>query len=221
MSLCVQDQYDVIDLSDNDIKKLDNFPLMSRLNALMLNNNSIIRVSPQLGDHLPKLQALILTNNKVAHLYEIDHIASLKKLDTLSLMENPVVLQANYRAYVIHKIPHLKTLDFMKISKKERDDAKALFASPAGKIFLSNIQQERAIYISSLEQKRAAAPGQQGSSSNSSTNKAVLSLTEDQRRQVKEAIEKASTKEEIDLIEYQLKVRLIYAASLNRVVSCI
>jgi U2 small nuclear ribonucleoprotein A' len=207
----------VIDLSDNDIKKLDNFPLMSRLNALLLNNNSVIRVTPQLGDHLPKLQGLILTNNKVSHLYEIDHIASLKKLDTLSLLENPVALQPNYRAYVIHKIPHLKTLDFMKISKKERDDSKALFASPAGRAFLSNVQQERAIYISSLEQKRASSASQGGSSnaSNTSANKAVLSLTDDQRRQVKEAIEKATTKEEIDLIEYQLKVRYFLSSLEN------
>lgn len=195
----------MIDLSDNDIKKLDNFPMMSRLSSLLLNNNSIIRVAPQLGDHLPRLQALVLTNNKISYLYEVDHIASLKKLDTLSLMENPVTLQANYRAYVIHKIPQLRTLDFTKISKKERDDARTLFSSPPGKLFLANVQQERAIYISSLEQKRSAGQGS-GSAGGNNSNKVVQALTEDQRRQVKEAIEKASTKEEIDLIEYQLKV---------------
>jgi len=35
------DQFDCIDLSDNDIKKLENFPLLRRLRMLILNNNRI------------------------------------------------------------------------------------------------------------------------------------------------------------------------------------
>jgi U2 small nuclear ribonucleoprotein A' len=207
-----QDQYDVIDFSDNDIKKLDNFPLMSRLNALMLSNNAVTRVTAQLGEQLPRLEVLILSNNKISHLYEIDNIAGLKKIQTLSLMDNPVAFQSHYRAYVIHKIPQLKTLDFAKITKKEKEETKLLFSSPAGKTFLSNIQQGRALYMSSLEQKKSAS---QGGNQGSATAKTTLSLTEEQRKQVKEAIEQASTKEDIDLIEYQLRVRLFFAVSQN------
>lgn len=36
-----RDQFDVIDLTDNDIRKLDNFPTFSRLNTLYLHNNRI------------------------------------------------------------------------------------------------------------------------------------------------------------------------------------
>lgn len=59
-----EDQFDSIDLSDNEIVKLENFPIMRRLTTLMLNNNRIGRIAP-LKDHLPSLQMLILTNNKV------------------------------------------------------------------------------------------------------------------------------------------------------------
>lgn len=35
------DQFDTIDLSDNEIRKLDGFPLLKRLKTLLLNNNRI------------------------------------------------------------------------------------------------------------------------------------------------------------------------------------
>ena len=38
----LQDQFDVLDFSDNDIKKVDNFPIMKRLNCIILNNNKVL-----------------------------------------------------------------------------------------------------------------------------------------------------------------------------------
>ena len=35
------DQFDTIDFSDNDLRKLDGFPLLVRLKALHFNNNRI------------------------------------------------------------------------------------------------------------------------------------------------------------------------------------
>ena len=37
------DQYDTIDFSDNEIRKLDGFPYMNRVKSLMMNNNRIVR----------------------------------------------------------------------------------------------------------------------------------------------------------------------------------
>lgn len=36
------DQFDTIDFSDNDIRKLDGFPQLPRLKCLLLNNNRIV-----------------------------------------------------------------------------------------------------------------------------------------------------------------------------------
>ena len=36
------DQFDTIDLSDNEIRKLDGFPLLRRLKCLMINNNRVV-----------------------------------------------------------------------------------------------------------------------------------------------------------------------------------
>lgn len=35
------DQFDTIDFSDNEVRKLDGFPLLKRLKTLLMNNNRI------------------------------------------------------------------------------------------------------------------------------------------------------------------------------------
>ncbi|XP_051136409.1 U2 small nuclear ribonucleoprotein A' [Andrographis paniculata] len=124
-----EDQFDTIDLSDNEIVKLENFPLLNRLGTLFLNNNRITRINPNLGEFLPKLHSLVLTNNRLTNLVEIDPLASLPKLQFLSLLDNNITKKPNYRLYVIHKLKFLRVLDFRKVKNKERAEANALFAS--------------------------------------------------------------------------------------------
>jgi U2 small nuclear ribonucleoprotein A' len=183
----------VIDFSDNDIKKLDNFPQMQRLNALIVNNNSVTRIGAGLAEHLPKLATVILTNNRLANMSEIDRLAECK-LESLSLLDNPIVAKSQYRLYVIYKIPTLKWLDFRKVQQTEREESAKFFKTPAGKAFLGAVAQE-AKFLS----EGGGAGGAGG----------AVQLTEEQKAMVKRAIEAATTKEEIDLIERQLKVRRV------------
>ena len=61
----MQDLYDVIDLSDNEIGRLENLPVLNNLQMLLLSNNKINRVAPNLGGNVPKLHTLILINNRL------------------------------------------------------------------------------------------------------------------------------------------------------------
>ncbi|KAL9233961.1 hypothetical protein vseg_008891 [Gypsophila vaccaria] len=124
-----EDQFDTIDLTDNEIVKLDNFPFLSRLGTLLLNNNRVTRINPNLGEFLPKLHSLVLTNNRLVNLVEIDPLASLPNLKLLSLLDNNLTKKPNYRLYVIHKLKSLRVLDFKKVKLKERVEAEKLFAS--------------------------------------------------------------------------------------------
>ena len=76
-----QDGYDAIDLSDNEIQRLENFPRMLRMRTLLLNNNLISRVADGLGDSMPDLDMLCLTGNRISSLTEINGIAAFKKLN--------------------------------------------------------------------------------------------------------------------------------------------
>lgn len=50
------DQFDTINMNDNDIKKLENFPYFQRLKILYLANNRIRKISPDIAQNLPNLE---------------------------------------------------------------------------------------------------------------------------------------------------------------------
>ncbi|KAH6941013.1 hypothetical protein HPB50_012055 [Hyalomma asiaticum] len=140
------DQFDCIDLSDNDIRKLDGFPLLKRPQVSdvkqqphMVSHSYILsRIAENLQEHLPALETLVLTNNQIQNLGDLDPLASIKTLTYLSLMKNPVTVKRHYRHYIIHRIPQLRVLDFRRIKQKastclERLEAQQLFKGKKGK----------------------------------------------------------------------------------------
>ncbi|XP_029954332.1 U2 small nuclear ribonucleoprotein A' [Salarias fasciatus] len=126
------DQFDTIDFSDNEIRKLDGFPLLKRLKTLLMNNNRICRIGDNLEQCLPSLTELVLTNNNIQELGDLDPLASVKTLTLLSLLRNPVTNKKHYRLYVINKIPQIRVLDFQKVKLKERQEAEKMFKGKRG-----------------------------------------------------------------------------------------
>ena len=117
-----QDQFDTIDLSDNEIKKLEGFPLLRRLKSILASNNKIWWAkecfSPKISDYcffcclfcsriaegleqsLPQLETLVLTNNnleKLVHNTGI-HFSNLFVLP-------PLVFSAFFRRTLSHLLP--------------------------------------------------------------------------------------------------------------------
>ncbi|RLN75964.1 hypothetical protein BBJ28_00009591 [Nothophytophthora sp. Chile5] len=133
-----KDGFDCIDLSDNEIKKLENFPRLRRLRMLLLHNNHVAKIQENLSDAIANLEYLMLTGNRIAQLAEVDHLACFAKLDTLTLSGNPVTKRKYYREYVIHKLPQLRVLDFQRIRPHDREAAATLFNSLVGQ----KIEQE-------------------------------------------------------------------------------
>lgn len=176
-----QDQFDTIDMSDNEIKTLGNFPILRRLQTLLLSNNHIRLVDKKIGKQLVSIKSLIMTNNRISDLSEIDNLATLgATLEDLSLVDNPVVRRPNYRLYVIHKIPSLRLLDFRKVRMKERENAKRLFSSEEGK------EMEKLVHAaktSKIEDEKRKGP------------------TPEQLEAFRKAIREAKTQREVDFLE--------------------
>ncbi|CAH8442769.1 unnamed protein product [Schistosoma rodhaini] len=124
---CTLDQFDTIDLSDNEIRKLDGFPMLKRLKSLILTNNKIARIAEDLGQHLPNLLTLILTSNYLSDLKDLDPLSSCDKLNFLSLLHCPVTMRANYRLYVISRVASLRFLDYRRVTQAERKLARSMF----------------------------------------------------------------------------------------------
>nr|CAD2190308.1 unnamed protein product [Meloidogyne enterolobii] len=127
-----KDQFDVIDLSDNNIRKLENLPKLKRLETLLVHNNRVEFIAKDIGENLPKLSTLVLTNNNLSELGDIDSLAHLPKLEYLSLQGNPLTKLTNYRQYVIYKLKSVRVLDYQRIKLAERLAAKKLFKGEAG-----------------------------------------------------------------------------------------
>lgn len=127
-----QNQFDAIDLSDNEIVKLEGFPPLSRLHTLYLSNNRIARVGVDLSQQIPMLKALYLTNNRLKNLADLDPLKSCKRLTHLSLLGNPVSKNPDYRLYAVYSLPALKVLDFRKVKLAEREAAEKKFGGKDG-----------------------------------------------------------------------------------------
>lgn len=126
------DQFDTIDMSENDIRKLEGFALLKRLKSLLLNNNRICRIAEHLEESLPNLETIVMTSNNMQELKDLDPLKSVKSLQYLSLLRNPVTNKPHYRLYVINKLPQLRVLDFQRIKQREREAAKRMFSSKRG-----------------------------------------------------------------------------------------
>ncbi|KAJ4757184.1 U2 small nuclear ribonucleoprotein A [Rhynchospora pubera] len=197
-----EDQFDTIDLTDNEIVKLENFPFMNRLGTLLINNNRITRINPNIGEFLPNLHTLILTNNRLVNLVEIDPLASLPNLKFLSLLDNNITKKPNYRLYVIHKLKHLRLLDFRKVKHKERMEAAKLFATKEA--------EEAAKKVPA----KTFTPGEVKDSDNASKpdhGPRVVGPTPEQITAIKAAIVNSQTLEEVARLEKALSTGQIPA----------
>ncbi|XP_061669434.1 U2 small nuclear ribonucleoprotein A' [Syngnathoides biaculeatus] len=152
------DQFDTVDFSDNEVRKLDGFPLLKRLKTLLMNNNRICRIGENLEQSLPGLRELVLTNNNIQELGDLEPLASVKTLTLLSLLRNPVTNKKHYRLYVINKIPQIRVLDFQKVKLKERQEAEKMFKGKRGAQLAKDIAKQSKTFTpgmaAQLEKKR-------------------------------------------------------------------
>ncbi|KAJ1966584.1 U2 snRNP complex subunit [Dispira parvispora] len=129
-----KDLNDTIDLSNNDLKCLDNLPVLKRLKCLLVNNNRVQGFDAELARSLPNLETLVLTGNAVDKLSALEPLRELNRLEYLSLLDNPVTKNQHYRLWVIWRFPLVRVLDFQRVKLKERQQASKLFSTPTGEL---------------------------------------------------------------------------------------
>ncbi|KAF8822949.1 putative small nuclear ribonucleoprotein polypeptide A' [Cardiosporidium cionae] len=194
-----QDHYDCIDLSDNDIIKLANFPPLRRLKTLILCNNRISRITPDLAENLPHLNSLVLTNNKLERLIDLDPLLKCKSLTRLSLPDNPVTSISHYRAYLIYHLPNLRILDFKRICDAERAQCKATFSGNKMAEFKAQMTPS---YPPTALTEDISAPEESKKTSQSYTE------TSEDIEKIKVAIAQATTIEEVNRLEKLLNSQM-------------
>jgi U2 small nuclear ribonucleoprotein A' len=185
------DAYECLDLSDNDLIKLENFPPLKRLGCLMLTNNRISRIAADCFDPLPNIRSIVLTGNKLEKLVDLEPLTKIANLERLTLIDNPVTKVKHYRPYMIAKCKNLRILDFSRIKDKERKAVALLFAGDRGQRLLEEIAAPRTVG------KELAAGATQES--------AKVGPSPDVIERIKKAIAEAETIEEVTRLERALK----------------
>lgn len=188
------DHFEVIDLSKNQLLKLDGFPRLSHLKMLLLSQNLISRIDPHIGTSLPNLTVLNLSSNMLEHLEDLTPLSTLTSLHNLSLINNPVTKIPNYLFWVVHLLPKLRWLDFRKVTGSQKATAFKIF----GKL------------VSSSAASSSSSSSSASSSSSSSASESVLrvdassitfSLPEAQKALLIEALKEATSYDQIARLE--------------------
>jgi Leucine-rich repeat (LRR) protein len=92
--------------------ELDNISIVSG----MTNAETLAFPVNQISTLLPfasckNLRNMLLRGNQISDFKELDHLRDLHQLTTLSLSDNPVAQDPEYRDIVLQKLPQLKKLD--------------------------------------------------------------------------------------------------------------
>jgi len=195
-----RDQHDAIDLTDNSIVTLGNFPLLKRIRTLLLANNRITAISPSIHLSVPNLTTLILTNNNFSELGDLEPLKELKGLKYISLMGNPVREKKWYREWLAWRLSALRVIDFQRIRDKERQAAKSLFLTAedlptALAVTISTTVSTHSKTAVTTDEPRLAAP----------TAKAGRLMSKEDAEKVKQAIAKATSVEEVKRLERSLR----------------
>ena len=131
-----------INIKENSITKIDSLDKMNHLNYINISFNKLrncdktnIGVLPSLNiflcdnnylkyincfEKFHSLEILSFNNNKITDLGCLEKLNQLKKLEQLSIINNPITKIVNYRKIIIKSFPNIKFLDNIEISQEER-----------------------------------------------------------------------------------------------------
>ncbi|KAJ5242744.1 uncharacterized protein N7469_001071 [Penicillium citrinum] len=196
-NLGIAKEQDAIDLTDNDLSSLGNFPFFPRLHTLLLARNRINHIQSTIGQSIPSLQTLVLTANNISELADIDPLKNLTHLTHFILLENPVTRKEHYRYWVIWRIPSVRFLDYQKVKDAEREKAKELFGTAEEPTALASkiIGTKSRTFDTSIS----------AATDRASNDKAIrVKLTDAERKRVEDMIRNAKSLQEITRLEKEL-----------------
>jgi hypothetical protein len=109
---------EVLVLSYNKLKRLDNMDGLIKLKSLDVGYNQIRNLDHLVG--LDNLSQLELNNNQIESFEDLKHIGiSLSSLKHLDLRNNPLCFTKRYRCHVLQYIKTLDSLDQQSVSREE------------------------------------------------------------------------------------------------------
>lgn len=145
--LMLNDSFDVLNLSQNPLARLDYFPgsgpalkgglersrrMLTRLQSLVVHRNRLFHVSESAcAAVLPNLRAFLADHNEFRELRDLLFLSKWPHLEILSIEHNPVTLNENgarLRAFVVFLCPKLKLVNYQRVTMVDRSNVEAMRA---------------------------------------------------------------------------------------------
>ncbi|KAK5624936.1 hypothetical protein RRF57_000652 [Xylaria bambusicola] len=200
-NLGVAGPQDAIDLVDNDIQVLGNFPLSPRIHTLLLARNRVSSIQPTLANSIPNLTNLQLESNNLSELADLDPLGSFPRLTHLVLRDNPVTKKEHYRYWILWRCPSVRFLDYAKVKDAERKHASKLFGTVEAPTELAakimNVKSRLFGATASLEDA--------GSTAGLSMRMSRIKLTDKEKKRLQDMIKRATSLDEITRFETMLR----------------
>lgn len=111
-----------LDLSFNKIRRIHGLDALIHLEDLSLYSNKISSVDGL--EKLVKLQCLSLGNNRIDSMEQIIKLRQLRNLKMLTLSDNPICRESEYRMIVLAYVDNITYLDYALIDNNDRIIAK-------------------------------------------------------------------------------------------------
>lgn len=203
-----RDDFDAYDLSNNRIRRLENFPRVSRLKSIYISNNLVDSLDGNnLQRNVPHLSHLDLSHNAVADYKFLQELAQAcsSSLEFLSLVGNPVTRRPYYRLCVLHLLPSVKCLDYVKVKQAERKQASAWAKSAAGKAVLDQSKEEADGTTAPTFTPGEGIEGQEGGTGGGGASFVTAHFTAEQKAYIRELLTSAESVQEMELIENSVR----------------
>lgn len=110
-----------IDLSFNHITTIENLDGLSNLRVLSFFHNKISKI--QNMETLINLSNFSIAHNNITDTKDIEYLRQFRELRALTISDNPVCEERNFRYLVLAYLSDLRFLDYRLISQEERKAA--------------------------------------------------------------------------------------------------
>ncbi|KAH6569275.1 hypothetical protein BASA50_010291 [Batrachochytrium salamandrivorans] len=205
-----KDQNDSIDMTNNSLTRLDAIPHLPRLKTLLLSNNHIAKIDKDISKYIPNLHTLILANNALVDMGSLDALVGFEHLQCLSLLDNPICAAKMYRLYIVHRCPSVRLLDFRRVCEEERLEAAAMFSGEKGANLLSSLSATPSSTSAATDigAVKTFLPGEGLNDDTEPPMRLLGSLSPSETEQLRQALQAASSLEDIAWLENLLKRRI-------------
>lgn len=96
---------------------------LDTLQWLDLQHNYLVSIPPEIAE-FSQLKVLYLHSNYISDMSQFTVLVPLSKLISITVHSNPIVRIPNFRLFVVAILPHVKKIDSVLVSEKEREATK-------------------------------------------------------------------------------------------------